>query len=552
MSLPSGWYRSPILRSLVSGILLGAAFPPSPVPSIAFVALLPWLTVFDHERSFGRMFRSCYAMLFAFHLTTVYWTGGFVHGRDEWMMAAGGALLVLHPFFYLPFIMAAWGVRRQLGRVWGLAAFVLFWVTFEFFHARGEFSFPWIALGNSQASDILRIQMAELVSTTGLSLHILAFNALSFAALQLTAERPWPAGRRAILPLVSLMALVYAGPMVYGWYRIAGLESGSSGQRPVHVTVVQPDIDPWEKWGRSSGEKWLVYERQLEVLDSLTRSRAVDEPDLIIWPETATPFHVLLPGYRPWLDGIQRLVSNVGGVLVTGLPHARYFDKADAPITSRRIGDTDRFVESYNSVTTIASDGTLGPIYGKVVLVPFAERLPHAEALRFLIEPLMWNVGISSWGQGTDTTVFRTKTRDGREIAFSAMVCYESVYPEYVRAFVERGARILVVVTNDSWWGNTSGAYQHAAYASLRAVEFRRWVVQGANGGISLAVSPAGHAMRRSSLYERTAWTVPVFQHDEMTFYARHGDLAGMASVLGAAALGGLALLDRFRRRKTS
>jgi apolipoprotein N-acyltransferase len=247
---------------------------------------------------------------------------------------------------------------------------------------------------------------------------------------------------------------------------------------------------------------------------------------------------------------VQRLVADAGATLVTGLPHARYFDAASAPITSRRIGESDRYVESYNSVTTIAPDGTVGPVYGKVILVPFAERLPHAESLRFLIEPLMWGVGISSWGQGSDTTVFTAVTRDGREVRFSAMVCYESVFPEYVRAFTDRGAEFLIVVTNDSWWGNTSGAYQHAAYAALRAVEQRRWVVQGANGGISLAVAPTGYAIWQTSLYERTAGTVLIEKRSGRTFYSLYGDLAGMASVV-AAGLVGLMALARSRRDRS-
>ena len=150
------------------------------------------------------------------------------------------------------------------------------------------------------------------------------------------------------------------------------------------------------------------------------------------------------------------------------------------------------FAESYNSTVLIQSGRTLGPIHKKTILVPFAERIPYAETFRFLIEPLKWNVGISSWGKGEDTIVYSLPLHDGRKIKFSGMICYESAYPNYVREFVKRGAEFLVILTNDSWWGNTSGAYQHASFASLRAVETRRWIVQCANGGISMIVDPAG------------------------------------------------------------
>ena len=108
----------------------------------------------------------------------------------------------------------------------------------------------------------------------------------------------------------------------------------------------------------------------------------------------------------------------------------------------------------------------------------------------------------------------------------------------------------MVIVTNDSWWGNTSGAYQHAAYASLRAVESRRWVVQGSNGGISLVLDPLGRTARRSSLYERTAWTETVHARHDMTWFVRHGDIVGGVSAASAAILGLWALALAFLKRK--
>lgn len=546
----SRWYRSVVVRSLVSGVALGAAFPPSPVPTLAFVAFLPWLTVFDVEASFGRIVRSTYVMLAAFHAVTLYWAGGFTHANDGWMMVAGAALILLHPFFVLPFVVGAWAVRKVLGRFWGLLAFVLLWMSFEFFHTRGELSFPWAAIGNSQAADLARIQIVELFSVSGLSFHVLVFNVVAYLVLLEVAEARWPGNRGRTYVMVTVMTLLYFGPLAYGWIELGSTEADEHERTHVRVTVIQPNIDPWEKWGKPGVVRWPIYERQLAVLDSLTRSRSGDHPDLVVWPETATPFHLLLPAYEPYLTRVKKLSADVGGVILTGLPHARYFDKATAPVTSRPLNGSDQFVESYNSATTIAPDGTVGPVYGKVVLVPFAERLPHAEALRFLIEPLRWNVGISSWGQGTDTTVFTLRSRDGQKVRFSAMVCYESVFPEYVRAFVQRGAQFLVVITNDSWWGNTSGSYQHAAYASLRAVETRRWVVQGANGGISLVVNPQGRVIRGSSLFSQTAWTERIETSNATTLFVRAGDVVGHTSVAAGGLLGLWTLISLFRQRK--
>ena len=115
---------------------------------------------------------------------------------------------------------------------------------------------------------------------------------------------------------------------------------------------------------------------------------------------------------------------------------------------------------------------------------------------------------------------------DGRQTKFSGMICYESVYPNYVREFVKRGAESLIILTNDSWWGNTSGAYQHASFASLRAVETRRWVVQCANGGISMVVDPTGKRQRSTELYTRTKFIADIGLLSDKTFYVKNGDVA--------------------------
>ena len=166
-------------------------------------------------------------------------------------------------------------------------------------------------------------------------------------------------------------------------------------------------------------------------------------------------------------------------------------------------------------------------------LVPFAERIPYAESIPFLIEPLRWGVGISNWGIGKDSTVFEDTNHHAK---FLAMVCYESIFPEFVSSFVKRGAEFLVFITNDSWWGNTSGARQHCQYAVLRAVENRRWVVRCANGGISCFIDPLGKMYDKTQMYTEASIIRSIEPRTEQTFYTKHGDwlprIAGMISGL--------------------
>jgi apolipoprotein N-acyltransferase len=453
----------------------------------------------------------------------VYWTGGFVVGKDIWMMTAGASVIVIHPILFLPIILLAFAVKNKLGLVPGLIAFALFWTSFEYLHSLGEYSFPWLTLGNSQAYDLKRIQIIEYTSVYGLTLLIFAFNILAFLIIVNQTSGKWNLQSKQVLSYLSVLAVLYFGTALYGTY-VINKESVNSKNK-ISVGILQPNFDPWDKWGGSIGDKWESYFRQLKYYFDETRQLSKFKLDVIVWPETAIPFHILLPRYSLYRSDLLSLADTLKLPIYTGLPTAEYFDSLHAPATAEKIQSSNLYVESYNSAVLIQPNRIIGQIHKKSILVPFAERIPYAETFRFLIEPLKWNVGISSWGKGEDTAVYELSLKDGRQTKFSGMICYESVFPNYVREFVKRGAEFLVIITNDSWWGNTSGAYQHASFASLRAVETRLWVVQCANGGISLIVDPTGKRQTTTDLYTRTKFIADISLLTDKTFYVQYGDV---------------------------
>jgi apolipoprotein N-acyltransferase len=515
------WLR--VSLAVASGILLGFSFPPSPFYSLAYVAFIPLFFLFTRIKSFFQIARYSYLFLFIFHLITVYWTGGFVVGKDIWMMTAGVSVIVIHPILFLPIILLAFAVKNKLGLVPGLVAFALFWTSFEYLHSLGEYSFPWLTLGNSQAYDLQRIQIIEYTSVYGLTLLIFAFNIIAFLVIVNQTSGKWKLQSKQVLSYLSVLAVLYFGTALYGTY--VGNKESVESKNKISVGILQPNFDPWDKWGGSIGDKWESYFRQLKYYFDETRQLSKFKPDIIVWPETAIPFHILLPRYSLYRSDLLSLADTLKLSIFTGLPTAEYFDSLHAPATAERIQSSKLYVESYNSAVLIQPNRIIGQIHKKSILVPFAERIPYAETFRFLIEPLKWNVGISSWGKGEDTAVYELSLKDGRQIKFSGMICYESVYPNYVREFVKRGAEFLVIITNDSWWGNTSGAYQHASFASLRAVETRRWVVQCANGGISLIVDPTGKRQTTTDLYTRTKFIADISSLSDKTFYVQYGDV---------------------------
>jgi apolipoprotein N-acyltransferase len=185
--------------------------------------------------------------------------------------------------------------------------------------------------------------------------------------------------------------------------------------------------------------------------------------------------------------------------------------------------------------------------YRKIVLVPFGERIPYADAVPFLIKPLKWGVGISNWSRGKDTTVFRLE--DG--LRFSTVICYESVFPGFVREFVRKGADFLVIITNDGWYGKSSGPYQHAAYAIFRAIENRRAVVRSANTGISEFINPYGQYIGKlTKLEERATLFANIPIDDQITFYSEHGNwIAHLAEIIASASII-LGLFLKFRHKE--
>ncbi len=523
--------RHRLTLAVASGLMLAVSFPPSPMYSLAYVSLIPLLLLLETVEGTWRKLRYSYLSFFVFHVLTLFWIGGFVVGKDIWMMIAGGAVLLFHPLFYVLIVFLFIKVRNRLGLLAGLMFLPLAWVTFECSHSLSEFSFPWVTLGNSQAYDLPRLQIAEFTSTYGLSFLILCFNVIAYVVITNVAVRKWSLRSHPALVALFTLFVIYFGPWVFGKIVMARYAAGGETQT-VNVGIVQPNIDPWEKWNTKGASPWASFDKQLTDYIRETKALTQRPTDLVVWPETAIPFRILLPRYELYWSWIRRNLDSTGTPVLTGLPYTVIYDSLHVPVTASRDPLSNRYYDDFNSTTLLVPGEQVGEVYKKIVLVPFAERIPYAGTFKFLIEPLKWNVGIGMWGKGSDTILFSLPLRNRAGTKFASLICYESVYPNFVREFVARGAQFLVIVTNDSWWGNTPGAYQHASYASLRAIENRRWIVRAANGGISGFVDPVGGFHNETKLYTRETFHGTIELRSELTFFARHGDVfAGVCAV---------------------
>jgi apolipoprotein N-acyltransferase len=249
----------------------------------------------------------------------------------------------------------------------------------------------------------------------------------------------------------------------------------------------------------------------------------VDEgAKLILWPETALPVYLMNGNYYPEVNSIYAYLDSNNIALLTGMPQINfYFDDQKFPADAKYNKGGRFHYTTYNSILLLRPGTREYQQYGKMKLVPLGEHVPFVEEFSFLADVFKWGVGLSGWNVGKDTLVFKLPMNKDT-VKIGGLVCYESIFPLFVTNFVKRGAQFIVVVTNDSWYGNSSGPYQHEDFAILRAVENRRSVVRCANGGISCIINPLGKIESETKMFTKTVLVGNVELRSEKTFYTEH------------------------------
>ncbi|CUU09823.1 apolipoprotein N-acyltransferase [Candidatus Kryptobacter tengchongensis] len=522
-------FNERFLLAFVSGVLLSLSFPPLKTGFFATIGFVPLLFLIDRLENYKQLFRYSYIAFFFFNLFTLYWVGGWSKEADPFLMVGCVLLILVHPIlFFLPMWFYMF-IKKNYGGKLHLFIFPFAFTLFEYFRSTTELAFPWLTIGNTQTYFLEKIQFIEFTGIYGLSFLILTVNVIFYLALkEIFREKNFLS--KSALRYFIVGVLIYIVPDVYGVYVLKSSDEDSF--KEMKVGLIQPDINPWLKWEGTLAE-------QLELYMGMTKDLIHREPDveLVVYPETAITYYFLLSPYRYHFNWFKSQIDSLNVAILTGFPDARFYDDpSQAPPSSHIIKDTGQRYDAYNAMGLFLPGSDKIQKYAKMILVPFGERLPYADVFHFLIEPLQWGVGISNWAKGKDTTVFEMKRRNGEIVKFSGGVCYESIYPSLIREFVKRGAQFLVVITNDSWYGNTSGPYQHFQYSILRAVENRRSIVRCANGGISGFIDPYGRVQRKTRFHEKTQIADVIRLNDEKTFYTKYGDIivhiSGFAVVL--------------------
>jgi apolipoprotein N-acyltransferase len=544
---------------VLSGILQVLPFPVAgPVPlwrtAFCWVALLPLLAALVGKGKNSQPLTLIqgaylgYACGFVWYVGNCYWIYQtmYLYGGLAKPIAAG--ILVLF-CLYLGLYHALFATllvafrRSRLGVRGALLLAPFAWVAVELARARIT-GLPWDLLGIAQVDSVLLTRLAPVTGAYGLSFVIAAVNALWLIRIEIRERR------------YTRFALTFAGVAILLVYLFAlhDLRSAEESAATATATLVQENLEV----GAANTGPEPSTEQMLESFSYLSRypasnffmgipelrgtpsvvllrrnsaGESVDPSvpvetatNLSVWPESPAPFEENDPRFRAAVSALARsahapvIVGNIG------------IDRTNA---------NERGYNLFNSASFIAPDGTFAGRYDKMHLVPFGEYVPFKE-LFFFAKNLLNEVGTFDAGQ--HRRVFETGGH-----SYGTFICYESIFADEVRQYADRGADVLVNISNDGWYGDTSAAWQHLNMVRMRAIENHRWVLRATNTGVTAAINPYGRVMAAAPRHVRTAIAVRFGYERDLTFYAVHGDLFAYACALITSGALGFSLMRRMQ-----
>jgi apolipoprotein N-acyltransferase len=497
-----------LLLSLLSAALLVLSWFPMPFWPLAAVGFVPILFLHHYTSQRNDVFSFAaytYLALLLWNIGTTWWV---------WFASAGGATaaFVFNSLFMLMPWLLMHLAEKKLGRSKAIWILLSGWLAYEFLHLNWELSWPWLVLGNVFAPVPGLVQWYEYTGQLGGSLWVLLLNIYVF---KLWEKRGHLFITRKIFnhAFVLIVVPVFASYYVISQYKPTG--------RPLNVVVVQPNIDPYEE--KFDG---LTPSEQLIQLTKLAQSSIDSTTNLVCFPETALvgginenefQFEPLIQHIRNWRSQYPNMA------ILTGMDSYRLFPVWEKTPTSRKYND-QFYYDAYNAALLIDGNGLI-EVYHKSKLVPGVEKMPYPQVFGFL-EKLAIDMGGTSGSLGSDKEP-KVFTLDSRT-QIAPVICYESVYGEFVSRYVNKGAGVICIITNDGWWGNTPGYKQHFQYARLRAIETRRWIARSANTGISGFIDDKGNILQQTDWWVADTQKQTLMVNDQLTFYTRNGDYIGI------------------------
>ena len=475
------------LLALASAALLILAFPDAALAWLAPVALAPLLVAMAREPRWKRRFLLAWSAGIVYWFGVCYWIqfvlsvhGGLgpVAGWTVFLLFALAKAIHLGVFG----VLAGWLMRRW----WTVPSVAALWVAVEVTH--GPLGFAWLALGNAGIDMGVPMRLAPYTGVYGIS-FVFAVTGAALAGAVL--RRP----RTELLWVAPLLLLTL----------LPELPRAERGRDA--ALLVQPNLSETEQWTSESLDATERRQASVSLRAALAESAA--PPSIIVWPEVPAPFYYFDdPRFRSYVNSLARAAK--ASVLLGIVAH----NSAGAPL---------------NSAALVSPLGEPVSRYDKVNLVPFGEFVPWPFGFANKI-----STEVGDFTAGTRVVVSPAGTH-----RIGAFICYESVYPNFVRRFVAGGAEVLFNISNDGWFGRSAARRQHLSMVRMRAAENRRWILRATNDGITATIDSAGRLRGTLPLYTEAASYTGFSYETAQTFYTRFGDWFPLACAMAA----GLALV---------
>lgn len=511
--------------SILSGLLMGISWPETGgLAPLLFIGLVPLLYVEYHisqnKLSSRQVFWYAYLAFLVFNTFSTWWI---------WLASEAGMVMaeVLNSLFMATIFLWFHQIKKRLGSTKGYFSLVVLWLAFEWLHYNWDLSHPWSTFGNTFANYTWLIQWYEYTGALGGSLWVLVVNILIFNLFRKTILL----GEKLLdqkKVLFSIAGLLIIPTLISYLIYINYTET----ENPIDVVVVQPNIDPYkDKFGG------MTEAQQVDRILSLAKQKLTSTTDFIVAPETAIP--------RGCLE--DELNENYGVIeakkMLADFQNTQFVIGAntyiDYPKSEKKPTETVRFDEqtggwydAFNAALQINNTAEL-KIYHKSKLVLGVEKLPFSNILAPL-EKYAINLGGTMGSLGIEK---EAKIFDNETVKIAPVICYESIYGEYVTDYVKKGANVIFIITNDGWWEDTPGYKQHLAYGRIRAIENRRSIARSANTGISCFINQKGDVLQATNWWEQDVISGQINLNNQTTFYSKHGDYIGRVSAFVAVLL---------------
>ncbi|WP_185858530.1 apolipoprotein N-acyltransferase [Blattabacterium cuenoti] len=520
------------IYSIFSGILLGLGWPTNGNPFFLFIAFVPLLYVENSlNHSFFYIFFLSFVTFFTWNAISTCWLSYTKQTNGSFAIEAYLIPVFLNSFFMsMVFICYSWIKKYVKSRNIGYIFLVCLWILFEKIHLEWELSWPWLNLGNGFCNRIEWIQWYEYTGTLGGTLWIWIVN-IGFTESIIKYKKNRKIlflYQKILLNIGKIFLLILVSNIIYFKYE------GEKYKKFIDVLILQPNIDPYNQKYSISTQKLILK------LKKLINKKISLKSIVIIAPETT------LPGKSSKISikniSKNRIISifknylikkSPKTVFITGIElftlYKKNISKTSIPVSTNK--NTKIWIDIFNSVIQIGTNKNI-EYHHKSKLVPAVETFPYKKIFYPILGNILLNLGgtVMELGKQNQPTVFHHPFSG---IKIAPIICYESVFGEYVSNFFrKKNAEFMIIITNDGWWGQTQGHQQHMFYARLRAIENRKWIARSANTGISCFINEKGDITSSIPYGKEGILYQKIYLNKNHTFYIKHGDFIAKISLL--------------------